>query len=305
MNGLQITLFGRFQIRSDRGLVAGFESKKTQELLSYLLMYRLRAHHREALAYQLWGENCNGDTKKHLRQTLWQLQSAINRLDNGANVPLLVVDTEFIGINPRAQFTLDVKQFEQAYASVRDVPGHQLDDDGARSLQQASILYRADLLEGWYQEWCLFERERLRSMYLSMQGKLMGFCEARGEYELSIAYGNQILRFDRAHERTHQRLLRLYCLLGDRTMALRQYDRCCAALREELDVKPTQLTHRLYERICADEPVDSIVSDAPAQPDDTAAGLGEMLGHLKQMQEALKYLQGQMRNYTETTQTPS
>jgi len=39
-------------------------------------------------------------------------------------------------------------------------------------------------------------------MYLSMLDKLLDHCEAAGEYEAGVAYGELILRHDRARERT-------------------------------------------------------------------------------------------------------
>jgi len=40
-------------------------------------------------------------------------------------------------------------------------------------LQEAVRLSYADLLEGWYQDWCLYERERLQNIYLLILDKLM------------------------------------------------------------------------------------------------------------------------------------
>jgi DNA-binding SARP family transcriptional activator len=120
-------------------------------------------------------------------------------------------------------------------------------------LQNAVDLYRGDLLEGWYQDWCLFERQRLLNMYLAMLDKLMGYCEAHQEYESGILYGMRILRYDQAQERTHRRLMRLHYLTGDRTAALRQYESCVAALKEDFGVGPARRTVALYEQIRSDQ----------------------------------------------------
>src|SRR5262249_5039304 len=69
------------------------------------------------------------------------------------------------------------------------------------------------------------------------------------------AYGDRILRYDRARECTHERLMRLRHLAGDRAGALRQYERCAFALEEELGVRPAERTVDLYERIRADAAV--------------------------------------------------
>jgi DNA-binding SARP family transcriptional activator len=43
--------------------------------------------------------------------------------------------------------------------------------------------------------------------------------------------------------------MRLFCLSGDRTAAIRQFERCCAALHDDLDVVPEDSTLSLYVEI--------------------------------------------------------
>ena len=135
----------------------------------------------------------------------------------------------------------------------------------AAVLDRAVDLYRGDLLEGWYQDWCLFERERLRTMYMMTVEKLLAYHLMHGELDEGFACGERILRHDRAHERTHWRLMRLRYLGGDRTGAMRQYDACVAALREELDVAPSERTTSLYELIRSDDAAVAIAA-VPASP---------------------------------------
>src|SRR5256885_11705620 len=90
-------------------------------------------------------------------------------------------------------------------------------------------------------------------MYLTLLDKLLCYCATHQDYETGQAYGALLLRHDRAHERTHRQLMRLHYRAGDRTAALRQYERCRTALSEELDVKPDRRTVTLYEQIRADQ----------------------------------------------------
>ena len=75
-------------------------------------------------------------------------------------------------------------------------------------------------------------------MYMQMLDKLMSYSQEHHEYEAGEGYGSTILRYDRASERTYRRLMYLQYIAGDRTGALRQYERCVIALAEELGVKP-------------------------------------------------------------------
>jgi DNA-binding SARP family transcriptional activator len=157
-----------------------------------------------------------------------------------------------VRINPSAAWRLDVDAFERGYALARDIPGEDLTDHQAQSLEEAIALYCGDLLETWYQDWCIYERERLQLTYLAMLEHLMRSWEVRRLDTKGVAYGQAILRYDRARECTHRQLMRLYYLAGDRTGALRQYDRCVVALQKEFELKPSQETQALYDQIRSD-----------------------------------------------------
>lgn len=225
------------------------EARKVQELLGYLLVFRERTHHREALADLLWSGATHDQSRKYLRQALWRLQTTV-RTPSAAQ-PLLLVEPDWIRINPDAGIWLDVSEVESAAALARGTRGVDLDSQLAHTLDGASGLYSGDLLEGWYQEWCIFERERLKARYLGLLGKLFDYAEAHGLYEDALEYGDRILRHDRAHERTHLRMMQLHLLAGDRTSALRQFHQCAEVLDRELGVRPAARTIELYERIRA------------------------------------------------------
>jgi DNA-binding SARP family transcriptional activator len=213
----------------------------------------------------------------------------------------LSVEPEWVQLNPEADFWLDVMVLEQAFAGVQGVPGNALDEQGAQALQRAVALYRGDLLEGWYQDWCLYERERLQHMYLAMLDKLMGYCEARRQYEAGLAYGTQMLRYVRARERTHRRLMRLHYLNQDRTAALRQFERCVAALREELDVEPAQRTIALCQQIRSDRPGRGS-QRPPASGTALESAAPRVLGYLQRLHGVLAEVQGQVEQEIETVE---
>lgn len=299
MNAIQVRLFGKFQIRFNGAELIGIEGHKTQELLAYLMIYRSRAHAREVLAEALWGEPHRAQTRKYLRQTLWQVQTALEpcAVDDG-NVPL-VADPDWVQFNPVSSVWLDVAQFEDAYARTQGVSGAALDDTAVDFLSRAVQLYAGDLLEGCYQDWCIFERERLQNIYLAMLDKLIDWCLAHGAYEIGLDYGAQILRYDRARERTHRRMMRLYYLAGDRTSALRQYEHLVSALREELNVKPARRSVLLVEQIRADSFDDndhSAGGSGIARPPATSGPLqSDPRAQLRHLQVSLTAMQRQIR----------
>jgi DNA-binding SARP family transcriptional activator len=301
MSDLKIHLFGKFCVRHDDRPAHGFDAHKEQELLSYLLLHRNRPHSRETLAGLLWGDVPTERSKKYLRQALWHIQAALDARPDAGRVGALAVEHDWVQFDAGAEVWLDVEVFERTFMLVHDSRGADLDAASLGVLQEAVQLYRGDLLEGWYQDWCLYERERLQNMYLIMLDKLMCFCEAQRKFELGLHYGSLVLRLDHAHERTHRQLMNLLYLSGDRTAALRQFERCAAALREELGVEPDKLTAALYQKIRADR------AEAASEPPATAEGAGgsvslaDVLGHLKQIKTILAELQSRVQKDTGPT----
>lgn len=296
MSGLNIHLFGKFTVESDTQVLTVFNAYKVQELFSYLLVYRNRPHSRETLAGLLWGDSTTEKSRKYLRQTLWLLQTAIEtqQKPDSWSIPLRV-DHDWVQMDTNQTVWLDVAVLEEAFALVEGVAGRDLKPQQAASLQVAVELYRGDLLEGWYQDWCLYERELLQNKYLMILDKLLGYCLSHQEYEAGQRYGALILRHDRAHERTHRMLMRLQHMAGDRTGALRQYERCVSALREELDVQPDKRTRVLYEEIRGVDRGKHTASIDEIITADTAATLPEVLGRLKQLQVMLARVQQRVK----------
>jgi DNA-binding SARP family transcriptional activator len=274
-----IFLFRDFSITCDEQPWPGLEGRKVRELLSYLLLNQERPHRREALTAMLWEEGNATVAQKYFRQVLWQLQSAFATRMSSHEEPILMADLEWVQINPRTPIWCDVTIFQQVIRAAQGTTGYQLSVAQAHDLQEAVNLYHGDLLEGWYQDWCLVEREHLQNMYLMTLDKLIDYCEAHRLFEDGIGYGMRVLK----HEHARERLMRLYCLLGDRTGAIRQYEQCVAALRKEFDVAPSERTVQLYHHIRNDEPV---IAPPPPLPTTSqqAADLTELLGHLMQLQ---------------------
>jgi DNA-binding SARP family transcriptional activator len=254
MDRIHLFLFGKFCAARGEQTVCALETQKVQELLCYLLIYRNRPHQREKLADLLWQDSSSAQSKQYLRQTLCQLQAALENKHEAAET-LILAGSDWIQLNPAVEHWSDIHQLEQAFALTQDKRGRDLDDGQAQTLQQAVQLYRGDLLENCYQDWCILERERFQNIYLTLLDKLMSHCTARHCYEQGIIYGSEILRCDIAHERTYRRLMRLRYLNGDRTGALRQFALCTKALARELNVKPAARTLDLYEEIRDDRPL--------------------------------------------------
>lgn len=291
MAALHVYLFRDFYLEKDDAPLAALENRKAKELFSYLLLNNERPHRREALMTLLWEEGEADKSRRNMRQALWQLQRQLDSNDLDQAQRILMIDGDWIQINQDAELWCDVLIFQLAYHKVQGIEGYEMDDDSAQRLREAIALYRGGLLENWYEEWCLIERENLQNAYLMMLDKMMDYCGIHLHWEEGITYGTRSLKLDRARERTYRRMMRLHALRGDRTGAIRLYEQCAAALRQELTVEPSQRTRELFERIRNDEPLlyrpglDRVQHFANAPL--VAIDLARLLFHVTQLTEDL------------------
>lgn len=298
VHALTVNLFGRFRLCNALEAVTGIKQRRAQELFSYLLLHRDRPYLRETLASLLWGEAEPTQARKYLRQALWQVQAELHNAIGADAKDLLTLDGEWVQLNSAECLSLDVAHFENAVGACRGTQGVHLSDQQREELEHAVQLYCGDLLEGWYQDWCLFERERLQNCYLSALDKLVSCCDVRGYVDYGLAYAERILRCDPAEEQTHCHIMHLYWIAGHRTKAMRQYQRCKKNLLQELGVQPSERTKNLYHRIRAEEP-DSLPDDEPTSrpgtPQRDAEGLTELMVCFRQLQVQLVAIEERLK----------
>jgi DNA-binding SARP family transcriptional activator len=299
MSVLTVNLLGKFSIERDGHSLGGIQAHKVQELFCFLALFNDHPQPRETLCELLWKEHSPAISRKYLRQTLWKLQSALNP-NMEAHPSDLLVETDWIQLNPSANYCLDVVEFQHTSHLIRNKRARDLNEDDYHSAQLAIALYKGDLLEGWYQDWCIFERERYQTMYITLLDKLVQYCEIHQYYEDGLAYCAEILRHDRAYERAHRQMMRLSFLSGDRTRALRQYERCVLTLHEELNVAPSVRTTYLYEQIRNDayrpnHPLNEVEIEFNGLKD-SSAPLTDVLDRLEQFSETLNNIQFQVKS---------
>ena len=116
-------------------------------------------------------------------------------------------------------------------------------------LEQGLGLYRGDLLEGFYYDWVLAERECLRALYVRGRLRLLDHYAARADWEQAIECGREVLRFDPFRETVHRRLIELYAHNGEPAAARRQYHRLVQLLAEELQVAPAPETVAVWQAL--------------------------------------------------------
>jgi len=248
MNTLRIRLFGGLGLAVGNTPLPPIPSQKARSLLAYLVLHRDRSLHRDVLCGTLWGEQPEAEARKALRSALWRLRSVLEPgdADRGAYIRAEGDEVAFPGT---ADAWVDTAEFEACTAGVTPDRDGELPTGQAERLSRAVSLYRGDLLDGMYDDWCCHERERFRLACLTALERLLAHYQVRGQWLAALSAGRQILRADPLREHVHRRLMVCHVSMGDRPSALRQFEHYEQLVRDELGVEPLAETRALYHWI--------------------------------------------------------
>jgi DNA-binding SARP family transcriptional activator len=180
--------------------------------------------------------------RRTFKTLLAEVRSYLRAID--PNIEWIISDQDQLTFNPLAPIWLDTAIFELDAGTY------------SRSLSQAIKLYRSNFLDGFFlkdapefDEWVRSTRDHFRQLYLAALHQMANLYEADNQLEQAVACMHMLLAADPFSEEAYILLMRLYWLQGDRTQALRQYDRLCTVLSEAFSVQPSPQTQALYQEI--------------------------------------------------------
>jgi DNA-binding SARP family transcriptional activator len=194
-----------------------------------------------------------------------------------------------VGFKPQGEYWLDVAVVEDAVrrlrrdkSDARDLP------DAERALEH----YTGDLLDGFYDEWALRERERLRLLYLDGLSRLLFAYMEAGNFERALHHGGRILELDPLREEIHREMIRIHLREGRRSLAVAQFMQCREMLARELNIEPMPETQELVAEFLPSVPVSGPVSNV-------ASSRSRMLSPLRDAVRALDVVRDHLRRAVE------
>ncbi|PUB26881.1 DNA-binding SARP family transcriptional activator [Promicromonospora sp. AC04] len=146
---------------------------------------------------------------------------------------LLIVQRTIIGISPKA--TVDVHELDRNLRRVTDV------GDRVGHLRRATltVLECEELLPGWYDDWVLYERERLHQRRLRALEALASRALVCGEFAIALDVARAATEIEPLAETMRAVNIRARLDLGDRAGAIHEYDEYRRLLAHELGILPS------------------------------------------------------------------
>ena len=239
MAHLALRCLGRFEARVACGSPVDFPTRRATALLAYLARHPGRRTSRDRLGALLWGRSGDERARINLRQTLMLVRKTLAHPAG----PCVASEGDALYLDPD-HAEVDVAEFDELCR-----------EPSADALEQAAALYQGEFLEGFalneelYEEWLRTERANLHERAIEALMSLLRCHLDAGNAEHGVRVARRVLALDPLRETAHRALMRLYADMGDRALALRQYQACCDLLNAELGVEPETQTQRLYKEI--------------------------------------------------------
>jgi DNA-binding SARP family transcriptional activator len=231
MSRLRVHLLGGLTLLWDDQPLPPISGTAARSLLAYLVTYRHQAHTRDLLSGTFWPDLPEATARRRLSRALWQIRRAFRQAQPKPH-PILLTEGDTVQFNPNLPLWLDVEAFETA-----------------TDQEAAAELYRGAFMAGYYDDWLLLERERLRAKFLDKLERLVDGLKAQADYAGALVHAQRLATADPLREQAHREVMRLCHLLGRDHEALGQYETCRQILADELDVEPSARTVALAREI--------------------------------------------------------
>jgi TolB-like protein/DNA-binding SARP family transcriptional activator len=220
---------------------------KRLALLAYLTLARAPGLiRRDTLLALFWPEHDQKSARHALSQALHFLRRAL-----GADV-IMSRGADEVGLDIQ-HIQCDVIEFERALEA----------DDADAALS----LYRGELLAGFhlseapdFERWLDGERARLQARASAAAHERAESAMSEGKKREALTWAQRAVTLDPLNERAIRRLMRAADAAGDRSAALRAYQKFAKRTAADLDAEPAPETRALAETVRAREEVATLSS---------------------------------------------
>jgi DNA-binding SARP family transcriptional activator/CheY-like chemotaxis protein len=245
---LEAKLLGQVHLVLDGQCLPPVRSRKGMGVLAYLLYHHPRPVLREQLMEQFWADVLPDSARNSLNVALYHLRRAFQEQRPEAN-PFRYKNGRY-SFEEGWQVSVDVADFWHHWRSGYSLESEQGLEAAIGVYEQALECYRGDLMADYiYLEWAEAERESLRETYISILERVAQYWLQQKAYEKVRHLTRKIISADHCREHAYRQLMESLYQMGYPNQAIKAYHRCCAKLKEQLGVPPSEQTVALYQKI--------------------------------------------------------
>lgn len=225
-HAVRLSLLDGFRLEVDGARVEPLAS--AQRLVAYLALHG--PHLRTAVAGTLWANVAEERAMASLRTTVWRTNRAVPDLVTAARGRLALAETVEVDVDRLAARA-------ERLATGRD-------GDLDISLVRRSS---GELLPGWYDDWVVFERERLRHLRLHSLEATSAQLVRQQRFTEALDIALDAVRAEPLRESANCAAITVHLAEGNLAEAIRHYEWFRRLLLAELGVEPSsRLTRTVF-----------------------------------------------------------
>ena len=95
-------------------------------------------------------------------------------------------------------------------------------------------------MPGWYDDWVLLERERVRQLQLHVLEIVADELIGLGRPAAALEFATRALQMEQLRESAHRLVIRVHLAEGNVVEAQRQFEHCQRIMRNELGIHPSE-----------------------------------------------------------------
>jgi DNA-binding SARP family transcriptional activator len=225
----RVTLCGTWRLTRDGELLSMPAS--AQRLVAFVSLNESLS--RSYAAGTLWPDVTEQRAHASLRSATWRASRTAPRL--------LVPQGDRLSLGEDVE--VDVRELRSIFSRLHDETEAQFE------YSECADALTGDLLPGWYDDWVLVERERLRQMRIHMLESIAHRLGEQHRYAEGIEVGMAAVAMAPLRESAHREVIRLHLAEGNVAEALRQFEVCAQLLRSDLGLEPSELMIDLMQPV--------------------------------------------------------
>jgi LuxR family transcriptional regulator, maltose regulon positive regulatory protein len=236
---LEIRAFGPARVLYNGKMItlSDWQTRETRDLFFFFL--HSKPVTKEEIASIFWPEISPSRLKMRFKTSIYRLRHAIGQ-------ETILFEDERYRFNRGIDYEYDAENFLHLLQQA----------DKTKSTTEAALLLKSaiNLAEGSYladieAEWADLERTRINTLYQSTILNLADIYLQLSQPEKALDVCRIALDADPLIEEAHRLNMRAYAALGDQAAVVRQFRACSDIFQEELGVKPSKETIKLYQQL--------------------------------------------------------
>ncbi len=226
--------FQMFKGEKESAAPMRWRTKKVKEMFCYLWLNNEKPVNKYRILEELWAEAPLDKSTVLLHTTVYQLRKAIKEL--GYDDGLQYMNDQYI-------LTLPMKSdLEELKILLREP------EPSTEQMRRLLSIYEGDLLEQDEYDWCLYERQNLRSAYLNYLQKYIDKNSDNSKNGIMESCLQKLFRMDVYNEKYVFLLMKYYADNGNGKGVMEVYEYYSKVIREDLGLIPSRKVIEMYRK---------------------------------------------------------